>query len=203
MAPQELKQSVEDLRDSNHNKASVLELDQLDGPRATFYIPSDQSPVHEPEPDRRKEYTSRRPVVVLISMQRESPVEDGELLAAQNLHSQAGETDSQMAPLSGLEIHKEKLGGSSDLSKMNKSIPADVTRYNPSDIQDFLQLKPMVVPDPGRTSQSRPQGPTPVLESQPQKPQKKSSSQTVVVNMVEKPSSSIFSPPRRKLPFSK
>ena len=43
----------------------------------------------------------------------------------------------------------------------------------------------------------------PNLDTKPPKAQKKSSAQKVIVNMMEKPSSSVFSPPRRKLPFSK
>uniref|UniRef100_A0A7N6F974 Myosin IXA n=1 Tax=Anabas testudineus TaxID=64144 RepID=A0A7N6F974_ANATE len=87
-APQEEPQVLDvelhkELRDVNCNEKPAKE-----GPRATFYIASDQSPLHEPKfesPSKsykeRRESTSRRPVVVLISMQKESPVEEGELLA--------------------------------------------------------------------------------------------------------------------------
>uniref|UniRef100_A0A3B3X7C8 Myosin IXA n=1 Tax=Poecilia mexicana TaxID=48701 RepID=A0A3B3X7C8_9TELE len=109
---------LEILRDSNHNEQPVKEL-RSEGPRATFYIPSDQSPVNKPNlgsPGRsikeRKESVSRRPVVVLISMQKESPVEEGELLAAHTLEgaSQAGPFDSSTTPSEGVgaPTHKEQ-----------------------------------------------------------------------------------------------
>uniref|UniRef100_A0A8C4P035 Myosin-IXa n=1 Tax=Dicentrarchus labrax TaxID=13489 RepID=A0A8C4P035_DICLA len=149
--PQALDMQLhEGLRDSNYNEKPVMEpQNKTEGPRATFYIASDQSPVHEPKfespskPSKeRRESTSRRPVVVLISMQKESPVEEGELLAAQTLErapeTEAASSDSQMTPIAGLDVD--------------------------------------IVP---------------------------SSAQTVIVNMLEKPSNTVFSPPRRKLPFSK
>uniref|UniRef100_A0A7N5ZV56 Myosin IXA n=1 Tax=Anabas testudineus TaxID=64144 RepID=A0A7N5ZV56_ANATE len=114
-APQEEPQVLDvelhkELRDVNCNEKPAKE-----GPRATFYIASDQSPLHEPKfesPSKsykeRRESTSRRPVVVLISMQKESPVEEGELLAAQIKEklSQTGATSStsQMTPIAGLEV---------------------------------------------------------------------------------------------------
>uniref|UniRef100_A0A671X7B0 Myosin IXAb n=1 Tax=Sparus aurata TaxID=8175 RepID=A0A671X7B0_SPAAU len=163
-APQEPDvQLHEGLRDSNYNEKPVMEpINKADGPRATFYIASDQSPVHEPKfesPSRsykeRRESTSRRPVVVLISMQKESPVEEGELLAAHTLERR------------------------------------DAFRVDQSSSARGKVVRPVQ------------QAPSPVLDTKPPKAQKKSSGQTVIVNMVEKPSNSVFSPPRRKLPFSK
>uniref|UniRef100_A0A3Q2WH24 Myosin IXAb n=1 Tax=Haplochromis burtoni TaxID=8153 RepID=A0A3Q2WH24_HAPBU len=141
------------LRDSNYNEKPVTELpNKVEAPRATFYIASDQSPAHEPKSEspsssyrERRESTSRRPVVVLISMQKESPLEEGELLAAQTLEraSQTGAPNAQMTPIAGLEI----------------------------------------------TIRSAKEAPSPVLDTKPPKAQKKSNAQTVIVNMVEKPSS--------------
>uniref|UniRef100_A0A8D2ZV89 Unconventional myosin-IXa-like n=1 Tax=Scophthalmus maximus TaxID=52904 RepID=A0A8D2ZV89_SCOMX len=114
-APQEQSHALdiqlhERLRDSNSNEKPVMEV-----ARATFYIASDQSPVHEPKfesPSKsyqeRRESTSRRPVVVLISMQKESPVDEEELLAAQTLEGapQTGtaSSGSQTTPIVGLEV---------------------------------------------------------------------------------------------------
>uniref|UniRef100_A0A3P8R0U2 Unconventional myosin-IXa-like n=1 Tax=Astatotilapia calliptera TaxID=8154 RepID=A0A3P8R0U2_ASTCA len=106
------------LRDSNYNEKPVTELpNKVEAPRATFYIASDQSPAHEPKSEspsssyrERRESTSRRPVVVLISMQKESPLEEGELLAAQTLEraSQTGAPNAQMTPIAGLEIASDR-----------------------------------------------------------------------------------------------
>lgn len=220
------------LRDSNYNEKPAIE-----APRATFYIASDQSPVHEPKFESpseshkdRRESVSRRPVVVLISMQKESPVEEGELLAAQTLEgtSETGAATCQMTSIAGLEVVKDKdqpremppqaktaTGGVDKSSKSTSSTTreetADVTGISSSevDIQIVLEPKsfvPAVLPSQKEKRTTRPaqaQAPSPVLDTKPPKAQKKSSSQTVIVNMVEKPSSSVFSPPRRKLPFSK
>ncbi|XP_028286219.1 unconventional myosin-IXa-like isoform X3 [Parambassis ranga] len=217
--------------DSNYNEKPVIE-----APRATFYIASDQSPVHEPKfesPSKshkdRRESVSRRPVVVLISMQKESPVEEGELLAAQTLEgtSETGAATSQMTSIVGLEVATDKdqpqemsPQAKTDISGVDKSSKstssatheetADVTGISSSevDIQIVLEPKssvPAVLPSQKEKRTTRPaqEAPSPVLDTKPPKAQKKSSSQTVIVNMVEKPSSSMFSPPRRKLPFSK
>uniref|UniRef100_A0A8C7YBQ3 Myosin IXAb n=1 Tax=Oryzias sinensis TaxID=183150 RepID=A0A8C7YBQ3_9TELE len=110
--PAERSGSPETLRDSNHNEKHVKEpANQVQAQRATFYIPSDQSPVHQPNPEKkRRESTSRRPVVVLISMQKESPVEEGELLAAQTLDtsSQTGRSDPKVTPISGAATETKK-----------------------------------------------------------------------------------------------
>ncbi|KAM6937028.1 unconventional myosin-IXAa-like [Xenentodon cancila] len=221
-APQELNQSAEVLRDSNHNEKCVMDLqDRVEETRATFYIPSDQSPVHEPKPEKKKDSTSRRPVVVLISMQKESPVEEGELLAAQTFHraSQIVETGSQMAPITGLEVgsHMDQPCGTSaqekremfgvDESSATHETP-DRPGFDSSAVQDVHQLQssvPTVVPSKKEKTTSWPgqEAPSLVLDTKPPKAQKKSSTHTVTVNMVEKPSNSVFSPPRRKLPFSK
>lgn len=227
-------QPQERLRDSNFNEKPVTELpDRTEGPKATFYIPSDQSPIHEPKsrsPSRtykeRRESTSRRPVVVLISMQKESPVEEGELLAAQTLEraldTGAAPTDSHMTPIAGLEVSTvaEQPRGAVSQAKRDVSAeepPPSAQQSAPDspgvcssevDIQIVLQPKDGTatsVPAKQERKSSRPgkEAPSPVLDTKPPKAQKKSSAQTVIVNMVEKPSNSVFSPPRRKLPFSK
>ncbi|KAM7415035.1 hypothetical protein PAMA_019725 [Pampus argenteus] len=220
------------LRDSNHNE-KIESPNKTEGPRATFYIASDQSPVHEPKIEsphksykERRESTSRRPVVVLISMQKESPVEEGELLAAQTQEraSQQDETSSssQMTAIAGLEVvsaveepHGISHGSSRDDFEVDKSSAArpaspEVAGICSSevDIQIILEPKPdvpAVLPSQQESDVIRPvkEAPSPVLDTKPPKAQKKSSAQTVIVNMMEKPSNTVFSPPRRKLPFSK
>uniref|UniRef100_A0A8C7YAS6 Myosin IXAb n=1 Tax=Oryzias sinensis TaxID=183150 RepID=A0A8C7YAS6_9TELE len=50
-----------------------------------------------------------------------------------------------------------------------------------------------------KTTRHAKDAPSPVLETKPPKAQKKSSNQTVIVNMVEKPSSTISTPPRPRM----
>lgn len=183
MAPQEY--THEELRDSNYNEKAPS---QEEGPRATFYIASDQSPVHEPKfesPSKlykdRRESASQRPVVVLISMQKESPVEEQKLLAAQT-HPGALETQAaSLMPIVGLEV----------TSEMKEPPGPDAHHEAPSSARGSSPEVP------------KQEAPSPVLDTKPPKAQKKSSAQTVIVNMVEKPPNTVFSPPRRKLPFSK
>ncbi|XP_044212401.1 unconventional myosin-IXAa-like [Thunnus albacares] len=224
----------EGLTDSNHNEKPGIEApNKAESPRATFYIASDQSPVHEPKfesPNKshkeRRESTSRRPVVVLISMQKESPVEEGELLAAQTQEGasepEATSSGSQITHIAGLEVGPavEEPNGiapqsSRDVSEVDKSSSTqaaspEVAGISSSevDIQIVLEPKPdvpAVLPSQQEKNVVRPvqEAPSPVLDTKPPKAQKKSSAQTVIVNMMEKPSNTVFSPPRRKLPFSK
>ncbi|XP_041853262.1 unconventional myosin-IXAa-like isoform X2 [Melanotaenia boesemani] len=231
-ASQEQLQTPEILRDSNHNEKPVMKLpDKAEGARAMFYIASDQSPVHEPKSKspgkshkERRESTSRRPVVVLISMQKESPVDEGELLAAQTIEgaSQTGAAASQMTPIVGLEVGplKQQPRGISaqakrDMFGVDKSskLTSPTTHGEnvqesglcPSEPKSIVPTASSVLPDlqKRKTIQPVKETPSPVLDTKPPKAQKKSSAQTVIVNMVEKPSNSVFSPPRRKLPFSK
>ncbi|XP_075875447.1 unconventional myosin-IXAb-like isoform X4 [Nelusetta ayraudi] len=216
-------QPQEGFGDPNHSDEKPP--DQSEGPRATFYISSDQSPVHEPKFDSpgksRRESASRRPVVVLISMQKESPVEDGELLAAQVLDgvpagAAAAPCDVHTTPIAGLEVaaaeppHPTRPGaGVGPPSSAHGSAP-DVARSCSAevDVQVVQQPKDAAVatgaaPKERKASRPAQEAPSPVLDTKPPKAQKKSSAQTVIVNMVEKPSNTMFSPPRRKLPFSK
>ncbi|XP_062276509.1 unconventional myosin-IXAb-like [Scomber scombrus] len=224
----------EGLRDSNHNEKPGIEPpNKTEGPRATFYIASDQSPLHEPKfesPNKsyteRRESTSRRPVVVLISMQKESPLEEGELLAAQTQEGasqpEATSSSPQIAHIAGLEVGSiaEEPHGIATQSNTDVFLVEEASSTqagNPEvagicssevDIQIVLEPKPSVpalLPSQQERSLVRPvkEAPSPVLETKPPKAQKKSSAQTVIVNMMEKPSNTVFSPPRRKLPFSK
>lgn len=219
-------QPQEGFGDPNHSDEKPP--DQSEGPRATFYISSDQSPVHEPKFDspgkshkERRESASRRPVVVLISMQKESPVEDGELLAAQVLDgvpagAAAAPCDAHTTPIAGLEVapaeppHPTRPGaGVGPPSSPHGSAP-DVARSCSAEVDVQIAQEPKdatvatgAAPKERKASRPAQEAPSLVLDTKPPKAQKKSSAQTVIVNMVEKPSNTMFSPPRRKLPFSK
>lgn len=231
-APQEHPSEIhEGLRDSNHNEKPGMQLpNKTEGPLATFYIASDQSPVHEPkfespsQPYERRESTSRRPVVVLISMQKESPVEE-EGLASQTLEksqSGASPTSSQMTSILGLEIGAEHSDGTATRSERDvveecmssngqfsstqaSSPEAAGLCSSEVDIQIILQPKSNASSAPPSQQERKTvqEAPSPVLDTKPPKAQKKSSAQTVIVNMMEKSSNTVFSTPRRKLPFSK
>ncbi|XP_068458393.1 unconventional myosin-IXAa-like isoform X2 [Clinocottus analis] len=197
--------------------------DVAEKPRATFYIASDQSPVREATARthrERRESASRRPVVVLISMQKESPVEEGEPAPPPGAR-----TPEEATPMAGPEAAavaeaEPPRGIESDASgsvELSSTSPESGLCSSEVDIQIVLQPKagvpaavpaavPAVLPSrQERKAAPRPQqeAPSPVLDTKPPKAQKKSSAQTVIVNMVEKPANAVFSPPRRKLPFSK
>lgn len=230
---------AEGLGDRNHGDQEPEESGEPgepeeEGPRATFYISSDQSPLHQPKFDgpgrseqERRESTSRRPVVVLISMQKESPVEDGELLAAQVLDG-VPVAAAAAAPCQAHTTTTTTIAGLEVAPTAEPSPPTHTAagvgahgsarerpRRGPSqvDVQMVLQPKETpAAPAPGpapsglkdwKASRPAQEAPSPVLDTKPPKAQKKSSAQTVTVNMVEKPPSTMFSPPRRKLPFSK
>uniref|UniRef100_A0A8D3C5S1 Unconventional myosin-IXa-like n=1 Tax=Scophthalmus maximus TaxID=52904 RepID=A0A8D3C5S1_SCOMX len=231
-APQEQSHALdiqlhERLRDSNSNEKPVMEV-----ARATFYIASDQSPVHEPKfesPSKsyqeRRESTSRRPVVVLISMQKESPVDEEELLAAQTLEGapQTGtaSSGSQTTPIVGLEVGSDTeqahgtaarpsrdVNGVDESSVLPSSTPHGSSPDAPGisssevDIQIILEPKPAVPPtQPERNVVQPAQGaPSPTLDSKPPKAQKKSSAQTVIVNMVEEHNGHIFKSTQYSIP---
>ncbi|XP_077423785.1 unconventional myosin-IXAa-like isoform X2 [Vanacampus margaritifer] len=221
-------------RDSNHNEKLKMESPlRTEAPRATFYIASDQSPVREPKgesPGRsysdRRESTSRRPVVVLISMQKESPLEEGPLVPQiPERTSQDRESSSQRSDTSGLEVGSttEPLNErttQSTFEESNSSVVPPTTTHAASpevpglcssevDIKKTpLGAKSSIFPIQAAQKEKKmvPPGqvaPSPLLDTKPPKAQKKSSAQSVIVNMTEKPTSTVFSPPRRKLPFSK
>lgn len=130
-----------------------------------------------------------------------------------------------MTPIAGLEIASDReqpLGISTqakrDIFVVGKSSKAPFTRgesqEGPGICSAEMDIKialkptcsvPAVLPtlQERKTIRSAKEAPSPVLDTKPPKAQKKSNAQTVIVNMVEKPSSTVFSPPRRKLPFSK
>ncbi|XP_017292504.1 unconventional myosin-IXAb isoform X3 [Kryptolebias marmoratus] len=222
---QEQAQTPSVLRDSNHNEKPMTELpNKVEGPRATFYIPSDQSPIHKTKLESpgkshrdRKESTSRRPVVVLISMQKESPVDEGELLAARTLEaaSQTGGAGSQIPPIGGLELasrREQPAQAKRDVLGVDKSSKFPTSALHgespetpgpcPSKVLQPKSKVPTVLPSQHETKKMQ-EAPNQVLDTKPPKAQKKNSGQTVIVNMVEKSPNTVFSPPRRKLPFSK
>lgn len=225
-------QPQEGFGDPNHSDEKPP--DQSEGPRATFYISSDQSPVHEPKFDspgkshkERRESASRRPVVVLISMQKESPVEDGELLAAQVLEgvpagaaaAAAAPCDAHTTPIAGLEVasavaaeppHPTRTGADVGPPSSAHGSAPEAAKSCSSEVDAQMVHQPKAAtatataaPKERKASRPAQEAPSPVLDTKPPKAQKKSSAQTVIVNMVEKPSNTMFSPPRRKLPFSK
>ena len=199
--------------------------------RAMFYISADQSPVHQPEgesPGRgvreRRESGSRRPVVVVISMQKESPVDEAELQAAPALGRTpdaggsasglgSGPTPRPTEPPPAEQPVPPSEGGSPQAAPSPP--PDEDAAGSPAlcssevDVRSVLEPRPSLLP--GLPSQQDRRGGRPaqaspsvhVLETKPPKAQKKSSAQTVIVNMTEKPAAVVFSPPRRKLPFSK
>ncbi|XP_061679324.1 unconventional myosin-IXAa-like isoform X3 [Syngnathoides biaculeatus] len=223
------------LRDSNHNEKPEMKSPlRTEGPRATFYISSDQSPVREPKcesPSKsykdRRESTSRRPVVVLISMQKESPL-DERLPVPQTpeIISQQREapSSSQRMHVSDLDVGStvEPLHERTTQSTLAEGVPSLVpssTTHAASpeapglcssevDIKVTLEPKPGGPPIPSGQQEKKtvPPGqgaPSQALETKPPKAQRKTSAQTVIVNMTEKPAGTAFLPPRRKLPFSK
>ncbi|KAL6106364.1 myo9a [Pungitius sinensis] len=170
-------------------------------PRATFYIASDQSPAHQAaaKPHReRRESTTRRPVVVLISMQKESPVEE-EPLAAPTLGEGASSGEAS-------EVASEVERPPGTPARAQGDAPGEATGLCSSEVEVQVAAEPKDgVPGQRERRAARPQqeAPSPALDTKPPKAPKKSSAQTVIVNMVEKPPNTVFSPPRRKLPFSK
>lgn len=212
MGPQEYTQALhEGPGDSNYSEEPPS---KEEGPRATFYIASDQSPVHQPKfesPSKpykdRRESASRRPVVVLISMQKESPVEDQELLAAQThqgpLETQAASLNTSVMPIAGLEITSDIKEAPGPDAHLEPPSSAELPGVCSSEVDIQLTLEPKDFAPTIAPGQPRQEAPSPVLDTKPPKAQKKSSAQTVIVNMVEKPTNTVFSPPRRKLPFSK
>ncbi|XP_061750527.1 unconventional myosin-IXAa-like isoform X7 [Nerophis ophidion] len=236
-APQEQSwmdsQAQEPVRDSNHNEKPKVDSPCRTGsPRATFYFASDQSPVREAKSEspnksyERRESASRRPVVVLISMQKESPVEEGALVP--QTPEEVSQPNSPLTHISGLDVKSSiepppssrttppqrdsfEKGKSSQMTFSAPRSPSpELPGLCPSEvgIHITLETKPSLPPiltvqqernavPPRQAAQS------PVLDTKPPKAQKKSSAQTVIVNMTEKPSTTVFSPPRRKLPFSK
>uniref|UniRef100_A0A4W5RQI9 Myosin motor domain-containing protein n=1 Tax=Hucho hucho TaxID=62062 RepID=A0A4W5RQI9_9TELE len=205
--------------------------------RTTFYIPpEDQS--SEPKPKQespikrvkeRRESASRRPVVVVISMQKETLLDEGELRAAKAQESalQTGVTAATFSPtpIAGLEV-SEKAQLSRTVTKppgdlagvdMSSLVPSSKSSHGlcPSEVDIQIVLEPKapageVLPSQqerkaGRPTQDNWVSTNSILESREAAlaSQKKTPTKTVIVNMTEKPPTNITFSPRRKLPFSK
>ncbi|XP_045562426.1 unconventional myosin-IXAb isoform X5 [Salmo salar] len=205
--------------------------------RATFYIPpEDQS--SEPKPKQqspnkrvkeRRESTSQRPVVVVISMQKETLLDEGELRAAiaQESALQMGVTAATFSPtpIAGLEV-SEKAQPSRTVTKPPRDLAGvDMSSLAPSsnsshglcpsevDIQIVLEPKAPAGEVPpsqqgrkaGRPAQDSWVSTNSILESREAAlaSQKKTLTKTVIVNMTEKTPTNITFSPRHKLPFSK
>ncbi|KAM6973365.1 unconventional myosin-IXAb [Aplochiton taeniatus] len=223
----------EELRDANFNEKPMSKSPlKEEASRATFYIASDQSgsPTAEPKHPsptqslkERRESTSRRPVVVVISMQKETPLEEGDLQLslAQERAPRPGVTSSASAlsTRAGLEEKALPAQPQRDSAGPQKPpLPSSSHGITPEhagvcssevDIQIVLEPKgssPAVLPAQLERTAGRSveEPPIPVLEVKPPKFQRKSpAAATVTVNMTEQPSHAVFSHPRRKLPFSK
>ncbi|XP_077373722.1 unconventional myosin-IXAb-like isoform X2 [Festucalex cinctus] len=216
------QRAQEPARDSNHNEKPNMESPlRTEVPRATFYIASDQSPVREPKcesPGRssndRRESASRRPVVVLISMQKESPVEEGPLVPQTPERTSQDRATPARSKQSGTEAPNERTTQSTFGEGNSSAVPSSTTRAASPELPGLCssevdikkipsEPKSSVSPIQAGQSEKKTVPPGPLLDAKPPKTQKKISAQSVIVNMTEKPSNVVFSPPRRKLPFSK
>ncbi|XP_045083103.1 unconventional myosin-IXAb isoform X2 [Coregonus clupeaformis] len=210
-----------------------------EAPQATFYIPSeDQS--SEPKQEspgkpvkERRESASQRPVVVVISMQKETTLEGELRLApAQESAVQTGVTTtaSHLTPIAGLEVSEKAQPPRTvtqprrDLAGVDRSslVPSSTSTLGlcPSavDIQIVLEAKAPsgeVLPSQGERKAAWPVqdnwvSTNSILESREvaskaaaKAPQKKTPTQTIIVSMTEKPPTNTTFSSRRKLPFSK
>ncbi|CAB1323572.1 unnamed protein product [Coregonus sp. 'balchen'] len=210
-----------------------------EAPQATFYIPSeDQS--SEPKQEspgkpvkERRESASQRPVVVVISMQKETTLEGELRLApAQESAVQTGVTTtaSHLTPIAGLEVSEKAQPPRTvtqprrDLAGVDRSslVPSSSSTHGlcPSavDIQIVLEAKAPsgeVLPSQGERKAAWPVqdnwvSTNSILESREvaskaaaKAPQKKTPTQTIIVSMTEKPPTNTTFSSRRKLPFSK
>ncbi|XP_070302454.1 unconventional myosin-IXAa-like [Salvelinus sp. IW2-2015] len=203
--------------------------------RATFYIPpEDQS--SEPKPKQqspnkrvkeRRESASRRPVVVVISMQKETLLDEGELRAAKAQESalQMGVTAATFSPtaIAGLEV-SEKAQPSRTVTKpprdlagvdMSSLVPSSNSSHGlcPSEVDIQIVLEPKAPAGEVPPSQQERKADRPaqdnwvstdrILESREAALASQKKTQTVIVNMTEKSPTNITFSPRRKLPFSK
>uniref|UniRef100_A0A4W5P6G8 Myosin IXAb n=1 Tax=Hucho hucho TaxID=62062 RepID=A0A4W5P6G8_9TELE len=208
-------------------------------PQATFYIPSeDQS--SEPKQEspskpvkERQESALRRPVVVVISMQKETPLE-GELRAApaqeSALQTSVTNTASRLTPIAGLEVSEKAQPPSTvtqprrDLAGVDRSslVPSSTSTHGlcPSEVDIQIVREPKAPTSEVLPSQVERKTGWPVqdnwvstnsiLESREvsskaaaKAPQKKTPTQTIIVSMTEKPPTNTTFSSRRKLPFSK
>uniref|UniRef100_A0AAZ3R951 Myosin motor domain-containing protein n=1 Tax=Oncorhynchus tshawytscha TaxID=74940 RepID=A0AAZ3R951_ONCTS len=205
--------------------------------QSTVYIPpGDHS--SEPKPKQqspnkrvkeRRESSSRGPVVVVISMQKETLLDEGELWAAKAQESalQMGVTPATFSPtpIAGLEV-SEKAQPPRTVTKpprdlagvdMSSFVPSSNSSHGlcPSEVDIQIVLEPKApageVPPSqqerkaGRPAQDNWISTDRILESREAAlaSQKKTPTKTIIVNMTEKPPSNVTFSPRRKLPFSK
>ncbi|CAB1331705.1 unnamed protein product [Coregonus sp. 'balchen'] len=202
----------------------------VEATQATFFIPSkDQS--SEPKPKQespnkpvkeRRESASRRPMVVVISMQKETLLDEGELWAAKAQESalQMGVTTatSSPTPIAGLEV-SEKAQPPRTVTKpprdlagidMSSLVPSSNSSHGlcPSEVDIQIVLEPKapageVIPSQQercRPAQDNWVSTNSILESREAAlaSQKKTPTKTIVVNMAEKPPTNTTFSPRRK-----
>ncbi|XP_041705844.2 unconventional myosin-IXAa [Coregonus clupeaformis] len=202
----------------------------VEATQATFFIPSkDQS--SEPKPKQespnkpvkeRRESASRRPMVVVISMQKETLLDEGELRAvkAQESALQTGVTaaTSSPTPIAGLEV-SEKAQPPRTVTKpprdlagidMSSLVPSSNSSHGlcPSEVDIQIVLEPKapageVIPSQQercRPAQDNWVSTNSILESREAAlaPQKKTPTKTIIVNMAEKPPTNTTFSPRRK-----
>lgn len=243
--PQRLNEGSPNLMaEMSTSSSSIME----ESPRATFYISpeksiSPQQPSLSESPSKplkeRRASTSRRPVVVVISMQKETQLDEGEMQAVQARESEpqmgVSIATSPMTPttpctVSEVAAEKEQMSRTvtqpqRDLEERSTLVPSTThgaplhhPGLCPSEVGIQIVLEPKalaseVLPTQedrmvGRPLQGGWASPTISLESRgvvtkASKAQKKTPTQTISISMTEKPTNVTFSPPRRKLPFSK
>uniref|UniRef100_A0A8C7D7P5 Unconventional myosin-IXAa-like n=1 Tax=Oncorhynchus kisutch TaxID=8019 RepID=A0A8C7D7P5_ONCKI len=205
--------------------------------QSTVYIPPEDHS-SEPKPKQqspnkrvkeRRESSSRGPVVVVISMQKETQLDEEELRAAKAQESalQMGVTPATFSPtpIAGLEV-SEKAQPPRTVTKPPRDLAGvDMSSFVhssnsshglcPSEVDIQIVLEPKApageVPPSqqerkaGRPAQDNWVSTDRILESREAAlaSQKKTPTKNIIVNMTEKPPSSVTFSPRRKLPFSK
>ncbi|KAM9808240.1 unconventional myosin-IXAa-like [Neosynchiropus ocellatus] len=175
-----------------------------EGQRATFYICLDQSPTHESKLEtsfERQEATPRKSA----SVPKECQSEEVGLRtpAASDINHISGiRLEPLSHELSDVHVRRENTKVEPNILSLSHAGPEIITsRMDVQIITEHRNIIPAVLPV---GHQCRPTTASPVMcTSQPPKAQKKSPGQTVIVNMMEKPSTTISLPPRRKLQFSK
>uniref|UniRef100_A0A8K9X8C6 Myosin IXa-like 1 n=1 Tax=Oncorhynchus mykiss TaxID=8022 RepID=A0A8K9X8C6_ONCMY len=231
----------------SHGSTSIdVEVEELPPPikevvteatQSTIYIPpEDHSSELKPKqqsPNKRvkerRESSSRGPVVVVISMQKETLLDEGELRAtkAQESALQMGVTPATFSPtpIAGLEV-SEKAQPPRTVTKpprdlagvdMSSLVPSSNSSHGlcPSEVDIQIVLEPKAptgeVPPSqqerkaGRPAQDNWVSTDRILESREAAlaPQKKTPTKTIIVNMTEKPPSNVTFSPRRVPPDPK
>ncbi|XP_066523093.1 unconventional myosin-IXAb isoform X2 [Hoplias malabaricus] len=165
-----------------------------------FYISDEaSSPVHpEPQtPSKSKPVRDRKEsVVVLISMQKESPIDQSSLEALERL-----EQEAESKPIAA---QQESISSSVQLGKVSLNHPNIPPSQTPPDLQHNLGLSL------GRTS-GLAESTSKEVTSQPRmeesivkmQAQKKAVTHSISISMKEKATSLAFSPKRSRLTFSK